>query len=179
MFDLEKYHSGDHGYFESLVRLHGPMVLQICMAYSDSRDHAEDLFQKTWIRAFEKRRAYRGNGSFKAWLRRLATNVCISAFRSDRTRQAFRATWDGTRLGEELSWGSPDPQAEVEDQERHGAVMRALGALPRRAREAITLRILDDKSAGEVARIMGTKESTVRSNIRHGIKQLKKILGES
>ena len=146
------------------------------MAYSDSTDHAEDLFQKIWIQAFEKRGSYRGDGSFEAWLRRLANNVCISDFRAQKVRQEVLDGLEGEPLGEELNWRSPDPLEEVEGRELHGALIRALGDLPRREREAICFRVLDRKTPQEVADIMETKKATVRSNIRHGIKRLREIL---
>jgi RNA polymerase sigma-70 factor (ECF subfamily) len=145
------------------------------MAYSDSTDHAEDLFQKTWIRAFEKRGSFRGDGSFEAWLRRLANNVCINDLRARKVRQEVLDGFEGERLGEELVWRPSDPQEEAERMEAHGALIRAIGDLPRREREAICLRILDGKTSQEVAEIMKIKKATIRSNIRHGINRLREI----
>ncbi len=176
MIDLGRFRSGDHRYFESLVRTHAPMVLRICMTYSDSTDHAEDLFQRTWIQAFEKRGSYRGDGSFEAWLRRLANNLCISDFRASRVRQEVLDRMERDPGGENLNWRPPDPQKEVEGREIRGVLVRALGRLPQREREAIHLRILDGRTPQEVADIMKTKKATVRSNIRHGIKRLREIL---
>jgi len=178
MTDPGRFRSGDHGYFESLLRDHGPMVLQICSAYGESADHAEDLFQKIWIQAYKKRGSYRGDGSFEAWLRRIANNVCIGDFRAHRVRKEVLGNLEGERLGEELNWRPSDPLEEVEGRKLHGALIRALGDLPRREREAICFRVLDEKTPQEVADIMGTTKATVRSNIRHGIKRLKEILEE-
>jgi len=158
------------------MRVHGPMVLRICMAYGDCTDHAEDLFQKSWIRAFEKRGSYRGDGSFEGWLSRLVNNVCIGDFRAEGVRQDILERLEEEDLGEDLSWRPPDPLEEVEEEDSRGALIRALGDLPRREREAICFKVIEGKAPQEVADIMGIEKATVRSNIRHGIKRLREIL---
>ncbi len=57
----------------------------VSRAYSNDLDHADDLFQEIWKRAFEKRGSFNSRGSFRAWLHRLATNVCIGDYRATKT----------------------------------------------------------------------------------------------
>jgi len=175
MIDRERFRRGDSEYFESLVRTYGPRVFRICMAYAESVDHAEDLFQKVWIKAFEKRGSYRGEGSFEAWLRRLSNNVCISDFRSRKAREEVMDSVKREGLEDRFGWRPPDPLEALEEMELHEELIRAIGSLPEREREAIWLRILDEKPSQEVADIMKSKKATVRSNIRHGITRLRKI----
>jgi len=176
MVELGKLRRGDHQYFQELIKAFGPLVLKICLSYSSSVDDAEDLFQDVWIQVFRKRRSFRGEGSFEGWLNRIAHNLC----RSDhRTKIARKKTLDScVEKGAEegLRWKPPDPGNEMERQELHEGLLRAVSTLPERERVAICLRFLEDKTPGEVAEIMGTEKATVRSSISRGIRRLRKVL---
>jgi RNA polymerase sigma-70 factor (ECF subfamily) len=176
MIDLERLRRGDRGYLEALVRSHGPLTLLVARAYGTDGDHAEDLFQEIWRHVFQKRRSYRGDGSFEAWLHRLATNVCINDFRTRKVRSKAHERMGNMGLNGEHAWNVQDPLDEAERRELHRRLHRALGHLSDREHQAICFRILEGKTPEEVARIMGIKKSTVRSTIRHGIERLRELM---
>lgn len=176
MIDLERLRSRDRNYRDHLVRTYGPLVMGVCKGFGKSYDHTQDLYQECWVKVFRRQMTYRGDGSFEAWLHRVATRVCISDFRH---RKAHGRAHE--RAGQENMVDDPrltavDPMEEKEKREARGKLDLALEQLSRRECEAIVLRILDDRKPSEVARIMGIEATTVRSIIRHGIKHLRKIL---
>ena len=69
-----------------------------------------------------------------------------------------------------------DPLGAAERRDLHGRLHRALAGLSRREHEAITLRIFDGLSTGEVADRMRISQATVRSIVRHGIARLRNIM---
>src|SRR5688500_13089606 len=54
-----------------------------CYGMPGSFEGSEDLVQETFLRAWRKRASFsaREPGSFRAWLYRIATNVCLDALR--------------------------------------------------------------------------------------------------
>lgn len=178
MMELERFHRGEPSYFETLVERHGWLVQRVVEAYQSDRDEAQDYFQEIWIRVYRKRASFSGSGSFEAWLHRIARNTCINLMVArDRRWRLFgrvKIHWSKEPMG----WNPTDPSIETELRERKRRLHEALIRLTDRERQAITLRLFEDKDAKEVAEIMGIKESTVRSIIRHGAARLKKAMEE-
>ncbi|MCJ7627583.1 MAG: sigma-70 family RNA polymerase sigma factor [Longimicrobiales bacterium] len=156
------------------MKTRGRLVFSVAWGYSRDFDRAEDLFHEIWLKVIEKRRFYSGHGSFDAWLHRLATNVCISEHRARRARREAhdRMAQEGSTAGH--SW--PDPLSNLEHETQITDLHGALAQLSGREHQAIFLRILEGKTPGEVARVMGVKKSTVRSIIRHGTNRLRELM---
>jgi RNA polymerase sigma-70 factor (ECF subfamily) len=176
MIDVRRFRRGDPEYFEEVLRSHGHTVLAVAEAFGKDSDHAEDLFQETWSHVFEKRRSYRGTGSFDGWLHRIATRVCIGDYRDrkDRLEAMDRMRIENHR--EVLGVVPMDPLSAAARTDLHGRLHRALGGLSRREHEAITLRIFEGMSTDEVADRMRISQATVRSIVRHGIARLRNVM---
>jgi RNA polymerase sigma-70 factor (sigma-E family) len=63
--------------------------------------------------------------------------------------------------------------------EERGEVIVALGRLPRRQREVLVLRFYLDLSDGQIARVMGIAQSTVRSTAHRALHALGRTLEET
>lgn len=87
MIEVERFREGDHGYFAEIMRGYGPLVLKICSSFSSSEEHVQDLFQEIWTRVYERRRSYRAEGSFEAWLSRVAKNQCVTTTERGETEE--------------------------------------------------------------------------------------------
>jgi RNA polymerase sigma-70 factor (ECF subfamily) len=65
----------------------------------------------------------------------------------------------------QIAAAGSDPQQAVTEEERRRAVQLSLRMLPEKERAAIVLRDLEGLPTEEVARILGSSEATVRSQI--------------
>ncbi len=174
MIDLERFWSGDHRHFKELVQAYGPLVLRICRSYATPDVPAEDLFQDTWMRIFENRSRYDGQGPFEGWLFRLSHNTCRSKLRAENARKRVASGVEKHLLREEWVWKPPDPGDEIEKKEAHQGLIHAFEGLPDRARQAVELRYFLELSSTEVAEKMGVNKATVRSLVRYGVQKLRK-----
>jgi RNA polymerase sigma-70 factor (ECF subfamily) len=151
-----------------------------CYRMLGSAFEAEDAVQETMVRAWRGRGSFEGRSSVRAWLYRIATNVCLDilAGRSRRARPAGLgppATGEFGRARPESTWLQPVPDAMVLDlgaDPADVAVARAsvrlafvaaLQHLPPRQRAVLILRDVLRWSAADVAALLDTSETAVHS----------------
>lgn len=106
---------------------------------------------------------------FASWLYRITVNVCRDMLRI-RARRSFLPLEDAAGAA---ATGAAD---EAIRNEQMRLIYAALGTLSERERAAIVMRDLEGMTTNEVARILGSTEVTVRSQISNGRVKIKKYV---
>jgi RNA polymerase sigma-70 factor (sigma-E family) len=155
------------GSFEDFYRDERARVLAVVFALCGSRPAAEELTQEAFIRAHAKWSDLSNYDRPDQWLRRVAVNLAVSAFRRRMAERRAVDRMTGWRppVVDELAAPSADVWAAVRN-------------LPRRQREVVVLTYVDDRPAVDVARILGIAEPTVRSLLHRARTRLAAKLGE-
>src|SRR5687767_15953045 len=78
--------TGDESAFSALAERHRRELLIHCYRMLGSFHDAEDAFHDTLLRAWRLLGSFEGRAPFRAWLYRIATNVCLSALARAHTR---------------------------------------------------------------------------------------------
>ena len=181
--------SGDAEAFRELTERHRRELLVHCYRMLGSLDDADDAVQETLLRAWRRLDTFEGRSSVRAWLYRIATNICLDAL-DHRSRRmlpdALVAPADPRRPPDpddlETPWLQPIPSAllEVADSDPLAdpavAVVRrehielafvaAVQCLPPRQRAVLLLREVLGWSAAETARILDTSPVSVNSALQ-------------
>ena len=141
--------AGDESAFAALTERYRRELHVHCYRMLASFDDAEDAVQETLLRAWRSRDGFAGDGMFRAWLYRIATNVCLDA----RRRRAHRASV--LRSFVEVPWLQPYPDRLLDEAAASGdepgaavieretielAFVAALQVLPPRQRAALIAR---------------------------------------
>jgi RNA polymerase sigma factor (sigma-70 family) len=129
-----------------------------------SVDDAEDLTQEILGKAFSNMSNRREEGSFKAWLFRIARN---HTFDHIRARRPVPASFDDPNFAIEPS-NVISLQHEVEKRSEMDWLLAAMGRLPERQREALVLRELGGMSYVEISETLETSTEGVKQLIKHG-----------
>ena len=147
--------SGEPAAFEELVRKYQAGVYGYLFRMCHNAADAEDLAQETFIRAWQALPRFRQESSFKTWLYRIATNLCLN--RLSRTRRT-------EPLDETIPARTADePQEAWQRKRRTLAVESALAALPPDQRSAVILSVYEDLSYAEICAAMGKSIPSVTS----------------
>ena len=125
----------------------------------------------TFIRAFESLDRLKEPKAFLAWLLRIASNVTTDAIRARRSMVSLDQVSDVDGDQSESA-----DHRNLENQEEFQSVLRALGDLPDRYREVITLKYLDDMDGQTMAAHLNEPEGTVRNRLFRALQKLREKL---
>jgi RNA polymerase sigma-70 factor (ECF subfamily) len=160
--------NGDTDAFELVYRAYGAEVYAVCLRMVGDSVEAQELVQDVFVRAWERRESFRGESAFGTWLHRLAVNVVLERFRSDKRRD-LRVTLqsDLTESSAQAAGQSSDDQLDIEN---------SLARLPAGARVAFVLHHVEGYSYEEIAELTHLAAGTIRSHVFHARQLLMRML---
>lgn len=169
--------NGDVGAFNDLVGRWEKPLYRFVYRYLGDPEEARDICQEAFIRAYTGLDRYRGQAKFSSWLYQIALNLCRSRFRRDKSRPTVSIEEkEGQHLRLVLDQGAMPDESAIHS-ERASEVRAALAQLPEPQRTVIILKEYHGMKFREIADILGTPESTVKSRLYHGLDALARGLG--
>ena len=160
--------------FSGLAERHRRELHVHCYRMLASFDEAEDAVQETFLKAWRGRSGFDGGSQFRAWLYRIATNVCLDMLRHSSRRTSANSF-------AEVPWLQPYPDllleaaAPSDEQPEAVAISRetislaflaALQVLPPRQRAALVARDVLGWPASETASALGTSVAAANSALQ-------------
>ena len=169
---------GEDAAFAALTERHRRELHVHCYRMLASFDEAEDAVQETMLRAWGGRDRFDGSSLFRAWLYRIATNVCLDSLRRRSRRLtsiavvrrgAVAAAVPGPAARRDRPDGrattSPTPLV-VERETIELVFLAALQVLPPRQRAALIARDVLGWPAAETAALLGTSVPAANSALQ-------------
>ena len=148
---------------ERMLLDYGNSVLRLAYSYLHNMPDAEEVLHDTLIQFLKTEPVLATKEHEKAWLLRVAANLSKNRIKYNTIRQA-------DELMEELI---------VAERNDLSFVWDAVKALPEKYREVIHLFYHEGYQTAQIAKILGMKEATVRSNLARGREKLKTVLKEA
>ena len=166
---VERAQRGDKRAFELLVLKYQRKLGRLLSRFVRDPAEVEDVTQEAFIKAYRALPGFRGESAFYTWLYRIgintAKNYLVALGRRAPTTTGFdNEEAEGFEDAVQLR-DANTPESEMEGREIAATVNRAMEALPKDLRTAITLREIEGLSYEEIASVMNCPVGTVRSRI--------------
>jgi RNA polymerase sigma-70 factor, ECF subfamily len=158
--------------FEALLAETSTLAFRVAYSVLRHRQDAEDVAQEAFVKAHRSFARLRDRDRFRAWLVRLTWRLALDRRRSDR-RRAARELAQGDPAA---AAPSPDVEAQAIAHQRAGALWEAIDDLSEKLRVVVVLAAIDGNEIGDVARLLGLPEGTVKSRLFLARQQLKERL---
>jgi RNA polymerase sigma-70 factor (ECF subfamily) len=165
---VERYLAGDMTAFDELMIRYERQIYRVCYRFVENREDAMDLAQEVFIKAFEHLPGFRRESSLKTWLYRIAINHCINHVK--------KHPHEFVEVTEHTSSIRPLVQAQLEEQEQRERFRRMVKCLPPKQKAILELRINDQLSYEEIARISGRSVSTIKASVFFALAKLRKLV---
>ena len=161
---VERSRDGDLDAFNQIVRRYQLRVYNLAARILGDRTAAEDIAQDTFVSAHKALARFRG-GSLRAWLLRIASNLCYDRLRSAKRRPEQSLDEAMESPGFHVPSRDPSPEQQAISRELHDHVQRAILGLPFDQRNTIMLVDVQGLSYEEAAEAMDVSMGTVKSRL--------------
>ena len=173
---VRRAREGDGTAFGLLVERHERMVLRTALRLLGRLDQAQDAAQETFLRMHRYLARFDEARDLGPWLYRVVVNASRDIAR--RRASSRLVPLDAVREADRTaSRGGPEEiESAVSRAEQRRLVQAALDTLPEKERAAVVLRDIEGLPTAEVARILGSSEGTVRSQVSTARLKIKRFV---
>ena len=152
--------AGDRAAFGELVRRHSSAVRGLLRRMGAQPSTADDIAQDAFLTAFERVAEFRGEGTFAAWVKRIAARLYVRRWRRD------------SRMAEEVEQDDEGHGGEVSTVDRID-LDEAMKSLSDQERLCVSLCYGAGLSHAEAAETIGAPLGTVKSHVKRGLDKLR------
>ena len=156
----------DQRRFTRLYEAYEKTVYAVALRALGDPTRAEDAAQQAWfqlLRRWDRVSALPWDET-EGYVVTAAKNCALDILRSERKTVPFPEDWD--------------PPAREEHQDEFDYLVSLIRSLPERYRRILELKLVEDRSSREIARLLRMNESTVASRVLRGRTMLKERLEE-
>ena len=171
------YIQGENKAFDMLLARNQAKLYSYIMFVVRDRNIADDVFQDTFVKVITKLRqgSYTATGKFSAWLMRIAHNIIIDMYRSQKLDNIVEPTIDND-LSNIVGSGLLDDNIEsrfISEQNLEEA-KQLMEALPASQREVVYMRFYQQMSFKEIAEATGLSINTALGRMRYAVLNMRR-----
>ncbi len=179
---VNRAQQNDDSAFAELVRRYERKIYNICYRMLGNDDEASEALQDTFLRAYRFLKKFKGKSAFYTWLYRIATNVCLTRLRKNKTALTTsieevggngkvwrrKPIFVSSDVIGEIPDASKSPERLVRQKELREALNQAVDALPADFRAVVVLRDFEGLSNREVSKVLNLSIPAVKSRLHRG-----------
>ena len=156
---VDRARDGDRDALKQIYDCYSRYLAAVCSRYLADKSDLHDVLQDSFVKTFGNlsRFEYRGEGSFRAWIRQIAVNESLKRLRDRKKTSTL-----------EYRWEMPDIEEEDEPDVGHipeKVVQKMIEELPDGYRTVFNLYVFEEKNHKEIASLLGITESTSASQL--------------
>lgn len=171
---LQRARKGDKEAFGRLVEAYQGPVYNLAYRMLNNAREAEEAAQESFIRAYTRLDSYDPEHKFSTWMLSITSNYCIDLIRK---RRAVMLSIDEPLPNHPalMSEREAGPEAQAIQSEEQQLVQQLLQQLPEDYRQAVVLRYWHEHSYEEIAEIMQTSVSAIKSRLFRARRQMAEV----
>lgn len=175
------YANGNNQAFDILLKRHQSRIFSYILSVVKNRDVADDLFQETFVKAITtiKQGRYAETGKFSAWISRIAHNLIIDYYRTERNENLVSSDDESTAILNRKDLSDQGIEDLMISDQIHTDVRRIIDALPENQREVLVMRYYRDMSFKEIAEATNVSINTALGRMRYAILNMRRIADEN
>lgn len=165
---------------ERIYRMYAKEIYLYLYSLCQDAAQAEDLMQEVFTRALLSLSDAHPN--FRAWLYRVAHNLCINCGKKERRRSSILKAIQGgsaaCRSGQSCLWQTAEENLleSLLNQERNRTLYQCMNQLPRLQREVLFLLYFTELKTKEIAAALELRPENIRVIACRGRRELRKLL---
>lgn len=167
--------NGDVEAFETLLAEYEKMIYNLTYRYFGNHHDACEQGQEAMLRIYQKIKDFNGKSSFKTWLYRVVSNLCLDELR--RRKNKYSTSIDEIKeKGYEPTADYDNPEEIAENSERNLLIQEILQQLSEEHRTVLILKDLEGLEYQEIAQITNSNIGTVKSRLNRARDAFRKKL---
>jgi RNA polymerase sigma-70 factor (ECF subfamily) len=181
---VESIARGDTRALELIYERYSRGVYSLALRLLSDGSSAEEVVQETFLKLWRQPQAYQPNrGRLLSWLLGVAHHRAVDVLRRRQLEQRHRVTPSHSEtdnladlidnLG--LASNEADPASQADGFDQRAAIARALGSLPVEQRVPLELAYYRGMTQFEVATLLDVPLGTIKTRMRLGLQQLRKV----
>ena len=178
---LQRLRSGEEAAWGELHRDHYPRLWSSVQRILNNPTLADDVVQEVFIKAHRDIRRFEGHSQLGTWLYRIAINQALDTIRKKQRTDRWlsflspQADDEGRPVMPE-GRVAPTASLGLENKDLREIIFAAMGELSVEHRAVVQLRLVDEMSLEETARLLRCKPGTVNSRLHYACEHLRRKL---
>ena len=177
---IQRILAGEREAYSSLIAPYRRLVYRTVLSVLRNETEAEDCTQDTFLKAYQRLSAFRGDSQFKSWLVTIAMNEAkmrLRKLRPDRYESLDEADEEESpcKLHNLGDWREI-PSETLERKEIRDALESAVNRLPDIYRQVFVLRDIENMNIATTAEMLGVGDGIVKIRLLRARLQLRQLL---
>lgn len=174
------YLQGNNSAFDILLNRHQDRLFNYIYFIVRSKELAEDIFQETFVKAIMtlQQGRYTNDGKFSAWITRIAHNLVIDQFRTERNENLVSNDESEIDIFNNAKLVEGNVENRMVNEQVLKDVRALVDELPDCQREVVFMRYYQDLSFKEIADITGVSINTALGRMRYAVLNMRRIAAE-
>jgi RNA polymerase sigma-70 factor (ECF subfamily) len=179
---MDLIRAGDARAFETIVRQYDQRLLAVARRYLRQGEDSADAVQDALLSAYLSVGSFRGDSTLWTWLYRILVNACLTIRRSRYRRRMVsfedlpRGVWEDGRQALLGARATEAAYSLAERAEVQAQVRSCIARLPKRYREVLRLRHLEELDTDQTAQRLGTSPGAVKTRLHRARQALRATL---
>ncbi len=173
-----QYVGGDNRAFDELLARNQQKLFNYIMFMVHDQEQANDIFQDTFVKIITKLQEgqYKDSGKFSFWLTRIAHNIIMDQFRSQRNDRIVEPNQENDLSNlEGAAVVEMNREMQMVNSQIMNDVRHIMDSLPAPQREVVYMRFYQDLPFKEIAEITGVSINTALGRMRYAVLNMRRM----